>query len=517
MAWRTVARRNLGTRTLIRSGIRLVILYAFVWILSTQWGGANRVAMTIATGLADSLTELRVAGCFFAFLVMTVAWRILTLPFWISAVPLDEKLGPLRHPYPNAPLRAHLRLRPSRVLAVFALEIFGLLVILRTLPAWGTPAAGTVPEWMTPADDISWWLQYAIGHAAVIAIIWVLFSIGAHIAAAGSGNRYGFARYQIEQQPLARLLTTLIVATHLPIMAFAATSHAHPLHMAAAAGSLLGLLLIVMFAQFITLLIERQHDRWLAGLERQVDSPHRVATAAEIRLRTLRFLHPHRTTFPLAARADRDEQDKASSHDRADGASGADDPANTEPAETHVAARTLALALTHRERGEYRRARALLNDTMVLGNTTERQRAEALLKTLPAHRIKLVLSIATACIAIAFVFVIVSVWLDLPSGPETQASARSAHIHVRKSSNAGNVNVALLGTRYDYSLNTRIENISPHFINAVIASEDHRFYTHGITYKVAKFAQAGVICLFRKMVRQKNLWASCGSGSLPSV
>ena len=53
----------------------------------------------------------------------------------------------------------------------------------------------------------------------------------------------------------------------------------------------------------------------------------------------------------------------------------------------------------------------------------------------------------------------------------------------------------MLGTRYDYSLNTSLDNISPHFVNAVIASEDHRYFEHGVTYKLVKFAQAGLLCV----------------------
>ena len=82
-------------------------------------------------------------------------------------------------------------------------------------------------------------------------------------------------------------------------------------------------------------------------------------------------------------------------------------------------------------------------------------------------------------------------WLQLPNAAETLALARSAHVHVRKSDDG---KLALLGNRYDYSLNTSLDNISKHFIGAVIASEDHRFYSHGPGYMVAKFTQAGLIC-----------------------
>jgi len=87
----------------------------------------------------------------------------------------------------------------------------------------------------------------------------------------------------------------------------------------------------------------------------------------------------------------------------------------------------------------------------------------------------------------------------LPGARETLQLAGSAHIHVKKKTINGNNKLELFGNRYDYSMNTSLENISMDFQHAVIASEDHRFYDHGAPYILAKFAQASVLCAMNKI------------------
>ena len=97
-----------------------------------------------------------------------------------------------------------------------------------------------------------------------------------------------------------------------------------------------------------------------------------------------------------------------------------------------------------------------------------------------------------------------TVWWNLPDADQTRLIARSAHIHVAKRTvplkDAGKyrMELDLVGNRFDYSLNTSLENVSPHFVNAVIASEDRGFRQPGlayrVTYMIGKFAQAAVTC-----------------------
>jgi penicillin-binding protein 1A len=97
--------------------------------------------------------------------------------------------------------------------------------------------------------------------------------------------------------------------------------------------------------------------------------------------------------------------------------------------------------------------------------------------------------------AASVLFGFIWIWFALPSTLQTRALATSAHIHVRKSETHS---LALLGSRFDYSLNSSLDNVSPHFVHAIIASEDHRFYEHGAPYKISKFFQAGARCIFKK-------------------
>ncbi|MDE0457875.1 MAG: transglycosylase domain-containing protein, partial [Chromatiales bacterium] len=95
-------------------------------------------------------------------------------------------------------------------------------------------------------------------------------------------------------------------------------------------------------------------------------------------------------------------------------------------------------------------------------------------------------------------------WSNLPDAGETRRIARSAHIHVVKRTAPSNGTTApgmtleLVGNRFDYSLNTSLENVSPHFINAVIASEDRHFrepvFAIRVGYMLAKFAKAAIDC-----------------------
>lgn len=107
------------------------------------------------------------------------------------------------------------------------------------------------------------------------------------------------------------------------------------------------------------------------------------------------------------------------------------------------------------------------------------------------------------------------VWSNLPDADETRLIARSAHIHVDKRTLPSNgtaepgVSLDLVGNRFDYSLNTSLENVSPHFINAVIVSEDRHFGEPALAvrvgYMLAKFAKAAIDCYLLRHVFSDTL------------
>lgn len=164
--------------------------------------------------------------------------------------------------------------------------------------------------------------------------------------------------------------------------------------------------------------------------------------------------------------------------------------------DTDLPATTLRLAHQLAHEGKYVRARALAREVEETGDPAQRAEAQRLLVTLPGRWRRLKFASAVASIA---VIAVLSAFLwqvfVLPSGEETLELARSAHVHVRKDAEG----IRLLGTRYDYSLNTSLGNIASDLVNAVVASEDHRFFEHGASYKLAKFAEAGVLCALRKI------------------
>jgi penicillin-binding protein 1A len=86
-------------------------------------------------------------------------------------------------------------------------------------------------------------------------------------------------------------------------------------------------------------------------------------------------------------------------------------------------------------------------------------------------------------------------WRALPDAATTRHMATTAHIHLQKTTRpAGTTALQFAGSEFEYGFQTQLENISPHFLHAAIASEDWRFYQHGVPYKAAKFLQATLQC-----------------------
>ena len=139
------------------------------------------------------------------------------------------------------------------------------------------------------------------------------------------------------------------------------------------------------------------------------------------------------------------------------------------------------------------------------GERVTRVSGNPLRRFLPACRGKRLRPFRTALsvLALGAGTLVAGVWWNLPDAEQTRLIARSAHIHVSKrtvgeETGRAGIELKLVGNRFDYSLNTSLENVSPHFLNAVIASEDRRFrepeFSYRLAYMLGKFVQAAITC-----------------------
>ena len=189
------------------------------------------------------------------------------------------------------------------------------------------------------------------------------------------------------------------------------------------------------------------------------------------------------------------------------------------------ALKALADGRTMIERGNYARARRRLWIARRQGEESVRQTAEELLAQIRRRRtgrLWAVLSVAVGAPTLAATAIVAAMWANLPDAEETRRIARSAHIHVAKSTvvtGAGKreMHIKPVGNRFDYSLNVSLDNVSAHFVNAAIASEDHRLrelsFGSRVTYIVGKFAQAFFRCA---LIRATSNGARCpGNSTVP--
>jgi len=502
---------------LIRAALRLLILYSSVWLLSTQWNGLNTVFTQVVSAISDMGPVQNPHWIMAAFGLTALLWHLLGLGLWMYYVPLAPRIGPVRHPFPDKPLRVHLHFKPSRFLGLIFLTMLWQGLGLRALTALVPSQSSQFPFWAEWLAQANSWLVYGALHLAAVVFGWSCLWLLLRLEFQRTGKPFGFVAYQLRRRPVVRVLTRVVLCAHLPVTAFAAHSHPHYLHLGVTITSLVAIVLTALLAQYLVLIIERRHDYWLTRVARRAAAElheEAVATPAlDCWTRTLHFLHPELESLPRPEAASPAGKLPASAVAR-----------RSEPAQSLEAAvaaevagqHTLEQAIQSLELGDANRARRLLEDAVLLGDRVVQERAEALLKTLPGTRFRLI--VVGTIVAVPFSLLLVAVgwtWFSLPSGPETRRLARSAHIHVRKQPGRQGPVLNLLGNRYDYSLNTRLSNVSKHFINAVIASEDHRYFEHGVAYKVAKFAQAGVLCVIRKMDPLAKARPCRGNSTLP--
>ncbi|MGB7182721.1 MAG: transglycosylase domain-containing protein, partial [Burkholderiaceae bacterium] len=472
---------------MIRAALRLLVVFGVVWFLSLHWegafaftqGGLRLVSAQLAP-VPGALHGMAVFG------LVALAWTLVQLPLWICTVRVDRFRGPRRHPFARLALRRHLQFRPRRFISLLILQLLGLLLVLRALPLVFEPGATEVPAWMSIAQQLSdrdTWIFYGIIHLVAILVGWTGLLVIAEIFAGRSRNPYGFYRYQFEHAPVSRMLVRLIAFGVFPVAAFAATSHAHAMHATVVIAWLVAMIVVALLAQVITLIGESRNEAWLRQLDRGYAGNEAVASLRE---HSIRFLHPGLAVVPAPTDTDHEGLGAESA--------GAVDPWS-KPGSTSAPGLPQSFPQAI---GDIRSS----TDTGVdPANDDEEERSSGdttgraggwrhWLFGMRPWMAGLAIVIAASVLSFAYQ------WMILPSGQETRMLAQSAHIHVRRSDGEP-FELTLLGTRYDYSLNTGIENVSQHFIDAVIASEDHRFLEHGVIYKLSKFGQAALRCVWR--------------------
>lgn len=520
----------------MRAALKLLCYFAALWVLAAAWPPAAEWFGAAVASVHDLLRAAGLPGAAALTGLLAVAGvlggvHLACVPLLVLAVPVDAGHGPLRHPFPEQPLRIRLRWRRPRFVLLVLVQGLALLLALRALPLWVDAARVATPAWATLEGWEAGWVLYGGLHAGVALFAWLALQSLAVAAARASPVRYGFVRYQRRRQPLLGCVLRLIVFVQLPLAAFSANALAHPWLVWLVLAGLGSMVLAALLAQLMTLLIEARRDRWLAGLAGAAAGPEAGFIAARVHARSVVFLHPDQVDLSLpqarvsAAAA---SPDAVASPDAAVALADAHVPAAApaEPAAVEAAAvetldeaaqgrqdttpaavpdDALAAAEVLRDAGTAQPARALLDEVVVSGEPAERVQAERMLRTLPRRWYLLRLGFGLAAVAGLILGGLGAwQWFALPSAEETLALARSAHVHVRKSGAGADARIALLGSRYDYSLNTSLDNISEHFVNAVVASEDHRYFEHGSAYKVAKFVQAGALCALRRL----NIFAS---------
>jgi penicillin-binding protein 1A len=473
---------------LIRAVFRLFVIYALVWFVSLNWDAAYRFAGWFVTPVLHSIAGVigdNAITVFAAFCAAAMTACFVQLPLWICVVPVDRLRGPKAHPFSRAPLRKHLRFGVARFFIILVLQMLTMLILLRLLPLLIDTNATSVPHWLSYLSDLSdrdTWILYGLVHLVAIAIGWIVLYALSEASVLTRHSSYGFFRYHLENAPVSRMLVRVIAFGLFPAAAFAATSHAHPMHFFVVVAVVVAVLGIAFLAQIFTLILERRNEAWLRRLDENYNANDAVRLLRE---RTIRFLHPRLNPVPPP-----DDLATLGSSDAA--GNGQPDPEREVVSTATVNAR-VDDSLEDPLQDEP-------GDELIAEPIAEPASARDPIQWSKGWRVlswgyRIWMPAVAGVIAIA-VLAFAYQWMILPSADQTRVLAQSAHVHIRRGDGDG-ADIRLLGTRYDFSLNTRLENISKHLVSAVIASEDHRFYEHGVLYKLSKFIQAGARCAWR--------------------
>jgi len=555
---------------LISAVLRLGLLLALAWWAARQWPYVGDLMREASAAIMQwSGLNPTVALLFALVLLLTVA-RVLTLPLWLSPVPLDRRAGVLRHPFPPRPLRIHLRFRRTRFFVLVLLEVWILIAAWKTLLALGEPTRAIELPGLGYGDWLDAALAQALVQVAVLLIFYVLHWLCLRTLSVGT-PKVGFVRYQIEHAPVQSMFVRLVLGVHLPILVLFSAWAPQPQAPLLGIASVFALGTVSLLAVVLTLAWERRKDNWLRNAWQGHGKPSATMSARELAGRCIAFLQPGRVAgldgpiasepspplsnfvapvappvasqtvpamnFRAAANHDLDQPSPfaADGSAFAHQAQTSDAPAPVGPdvealhpdsalgvtafdnvvLPPSVGRLALDRAEQHLDQEQLRAARRALREAIAIGDANERAEAEQLLPAAGGGfpwRVSIALCTVTVCASLIGVG---WQWLQLPSIDETRALARSAHVHVRKSGGPDNTRLSLLGNRYDYSLNTGLDNISEHFVNAVIASEDRRFRSHGPVYIAAKFVQAGLFCVARKLNVFSSATGCAGNSTIP--
>ncbi len=476
----------------MRAAIKLLLWLAIVWVVAAQWVDAQDLA---ADWLTSTVSVLSPASSFGFTLVVMLASFGATTPVALALfVPVRANWSEARfeHGYPDKPLRILLRMSRWRLLFSILWLALCLLVALRTTPSLVVGVSPLKPFDWQPADWHDAWIGASIVTVIAVVIGWGALAFMARLSA----DWRGFCRYHVKVQPVFEIYWRALVFGLLPVMAHSATQLGSAWHATICGSFAIAFTVTALLAQSAVLVLERLRDRRLASFEQVPGSIYQAPYA-----QAMEFLARYSTRPPVTLAGEPsisandqsgaiEETEFAGDLARMDSESSAVEGVtndSTEPATRSGVGDGLFEALhsdIQPEPPDSSRIWWFLRAGAVVG------------------------AAASVVVAIAAIW---QLWL-LPSGEETLALARSAHIHVRKTESSP---ATLLGSRFDYSLNTKLENVSPHFVNAVVASEDHRFFEHGAFYKLAKFAEAGVLCAARKVNIFSSFKACAGNSTIP--
>jgi membrane peptidoglycan carboxypeptidase len=498
---------------LIRGGIRLGILYLVVWGICIYWDGGGAFYSRLVNEIRWVLPFSSKVDLFLGFLGAACFCSLCGFWLWVYTAKLDRGKGSIQPPLPNQPLRYFFRLRPRRstgaiVCGLFIL-VFGLqsLQDLRTLPLSSEPFSFVYNfPWLSNVDSkTTSWVVYGILHLGVVISCWVLLVVlnfkAKRTKAADGGNL--FVQYQARQQPVIKVFTVAVLLAHFPLAGITAMTHSHPFHGLVVLCSLLSLLLAAFLGQVISLKMAMWQDRWLATIHEKSNFKGRSSEEYQIWASALAF---------LAAKKPEDIRDNSTTSKSGSKKHGAalkfrKKKQGKKSENDYLSDKLLAKAKAYLENNKVRKGRKLLEKLVSIEDHRISQHARDLLQANPPEqpnrhaifKVARVSIVTFLAVGVILSFGLAIQWSTLPEANETRKLAQSAHIHVKKKSTQGQSKLYLFGNRYDYSMNTSLQNISEDFQHAVLASEDHRFYEHGSPYILAKFAQAGVLCVLKKI------------------
>lgn len=486
---------------MIRGGIRLGILYLVVWAVCANWDAAADFYQQEAEWLLSIFPFSAKVNLFLAFLGMASFWHLVCFWFWVYTIKLDPRKGPVRSPLPVQPIRYYFRLRLRKTTGAIVSSLVSFLFALQTLQNMRFFSFDSAP--FSFVYNLSWlpefgsrttpWLVYGVVHLGMVVMGWILLTLMVikrkHPSVDGS---FSFIHYQAKHNPVAKVFAITVLVTHFPFAAITAVTHTHPFHGLIVLCSLIGILLAALLGQAISLGIVRRHDRWLDSLINKARLKGQLSGEYKIWESTLIFLTGEKPLpmaeqtaaepkpFDFESEENRDPSPNFSSGHR--------------PKESDTKPKQQIDKSEKENENNQTETRANIKNFLVKAKVyLESNRVKKL------RRLAGVLTVIILAVGVIGTLGLSIQWSTLPGADETRQLARSAHVHVNKKKIKGETKLELFGNRYDYSLNISLDNISKHFQNAVIASEDHRFYDHGISYILAKFTQAGFLCTLKKL------------------